>query len=267
MRCLEVRDAGPDSMYFVGTCSHVGESKEIDAAARQRLAYIKAAQTQGLGIKVAFLGGRPVGFAYMMPIETCPWGPIGKDLAVLPCLWVLPEHKGNGVGRGLLAEAAKEAEEQGYRGIVTNAYHHDFWFMPAGFFEASGYTEIARRDEQALMWRTFGDGAEPPRHLRRKFVFKPVKGKVVVDLFYNTFCLTSAVEARRVREVAGEYGDSVTLNEHAADERETLLRYEIPRAIFVNGREIGWGHEAPKDGLRQAISAALKKQGLHHRPH
>jgi predicted N-acetyltransferase YhbS len=263
---LEVRGVGPDTMYFVGTCSHVSESGEIDAVSRKRIAWMKAAEKLGLETRVALLDGKPVGFAYLMPIEICPWGPIGRDLAVLPCLWVSPQHKGNGAGRALMADVEKAAEEKGYSAVVTTGYYHDFWFMPAGFFEALGYSRIARRGEQALLWKVFGPAAEPPRFLRRKFVFKPVKGKVVVDLFYNTFCQTSAVEADRVREVAREYGASVILNEYSADDRETLLRYETPRAIFFNGKEIGWGHEAPKDGLRQAVSEALRKQGLHPRP-
>jgi len=263
---LEVRKVGPDTTYFVGTCSHVGESKEIDAASQRRIAWMKAAEQRGFETRVAFLDGNPVGFAYMMPIEISPWGPIGTGLAVLPCLWVLPEYKGNGAGKALVAEAVKAAEEEGYAGIVTTAYYHDFWFMPAGFFEASGYSRISQREDQALLWKKFDTGAKPPRFLRRKFVFKPVKGGVVVDLFSNTFCLTGAVEAERVREVVKEYGDSVTLNEYSADDRDTLLRYEIPRAIFVNGKEIGWGYEAPRDGVREAISEALKRQGLHPRP-
>jgi GNAT superfamily N-acetyltransferase len=263
---LDVRNVGPDSMYFVGTCSHVGESREIDAACRRRLAWMKAAEQRGLETKVAFLDGEPVGFAYVMPIEISPWGPIGTNLAVLPCMWVLPEHKGNGAGGRLLEEAEKAASDADYGAMVTTAYHHDFWFMPAGFFATRGYTSVTRRGDQALIWKCFHSGAEAPRLLRRKFVFKPVKGRVVVDLFHNTFCLTSAVEAGRVREVVKEYGESVILNEHSADVRETLLRYEIPRAIFVNGKEIGWGYEAPKDGIREAISEALRKQGLHPRP-
>ncbi len=259
---LEVRRVGPESTYFVGTCSHVGESREIDEASRRRIAWMKAAEQQGLQTTVAFLDGQPAGFAYMMPIEISPLGPIGAGVAVLPCLWVLPERKGNGAGTALLAESGRAAEEEGYGGIVTTAHYHDFWFMPAGFFEASGYSRISRREDRALLWRKFEAGAEPPRMLRRKFVFKPVKGKVVVDLFTNTFCLTAALEAERVREVVGEYDDSVVLNEYCADRRETLLRYEIPRGIFVNGREIGWGYEAPKDGIREAISMALRKQGL-----
>jgi GNAT superfamily N-acetyltransferase len=262
MPALEVRRMDPDSEYFVGTCSHVGESGEIDAAAKSRLAWINAAAEKGLMANVACLEGEAVGFAYSVPIEICPWGPIGKGLSVLPCLWVLPHRRGRGVGTALLAAAAEAAREQGCRGLVTIAYYHDFWFMPAGFFEARGYARIVRRDGMALLWNPFGGDAEPPRLLRRKFVFKPLKGRVVIDLFYNTFCLTSALEAGRVREVAAEYGDSVILNEYPADRREILLRYEIPRAIFVNGKEIGWGHEAPREGLREAVSAALRKQGL-----
>ena len=263
---LKVRSVGPDSAYFVGTCSHVGESREIDDACGRRMAWMKAAGQKGFQARVAFLDGKPVGFAYTMPIEISPWGPMGTGLAVLPCLWVLPEYKGNGAGTALLEASAEAAREEGYGGMVTTAYYHDFWFMPARFFEKSGYSPVCRREDQAVLWKTFNGVPEPPRLLMRKFVFRPVRGKVVVDLFCNSFCLTAALEAGRVREVAREYGESVVLNEHCADDRDTLLRYEIPRAIFVNGREIGWGYEAPRDGLREAISGALRKQGLHPRP-
>jgi len=37
-----------------------------------------------------------------------------------------------------------------------------------------------------------------------------------------------------------------------------LLSCGISRAIFVNGQEIGWGYEAPKDGIRKAIEEALE---------
>jgi len=259
MPVLGVRDAGPDSIYFVGTCSHVGESPEIDTASRQRIAWFKVAGQQGLVIKVAFLDGEPVGFIYVMPVEISPWGPIGNDIAVIPCLWVTPAHKGKGVGSALLAEAEETTSGRGYHAISTVAYYHDFWFMPAGFFESNDYSKVAVRGEQALMWKVFNPKARPPRFLRRKFVFEPVESRVVVDLFYNTFCQTSVIEAARVREVAAEYGGEVILNEYPADDRQVLLRYEIPRAIFVNGKEIGWGYEAPKDGIRKAISEALRR--------
>ena len=135
---LKVCRAGPESAYFVGTCSHVGESREIDDAAGRRIAWMKGAEQRGLQTRVAFLDGQPAGFAYLMPIEISPWGPMGADLAVLPCIWVLPECRGNGAGTALIEESARAARDEGYGGIVTTAYYHDFWFMPAAFFEREG---------------------------------------------------------------------------------------------------------------------------------
>ena len=82
----------------------------------------------------------------------------------------------------------------------------------------------------------------------------------MVDLFWHTFCETADIEAQRVREVAAEFGDSVVLNEHCADDREILLRHQRPRGIFINGKEIGWGYEAPKEGVRKAIAKALDQR-------
>ena len=86
--------------------------------------------------------------------------------------------------------------------------------------------------------------------------------RVSVDLFYNDFCGTSGIEADRVRRIAGEYGNRVRLREYRAEDREVLERYQIPRALFVEGREIGWGYEAPEDGIREAIDTALEARGL-----
>ena len=35
-----------------------------------------------------------------------------------------------------------------------------------------------------------------------------------------------------------------------------LRKYEILRAILVNGKEIGWGYEAPRGGIKKAIEEA-----------
>ena len=99
---------------------------------------------------------------------------------------------------------------------------------------------------------------ESPQLLKPNFRFKPIAGKVVVDLFWNTFCPTSDIETQRVPEVAVEFSESVVVHEYCADERSILSRYQIPRGIFINGKEIWWGYEAPKEGIREAISKALK---------
>jgi GNAT superfamily N-acetyltransferase len=243
--------------YFVSTCTHVNESAEIDASSRRRLSWFKKMYGRGLRIKIATMNGEPAGFIYVMPVEVCPWGPLGRDLAVFPCLVAHSKVKGQGIGRALVAAAEAEAERQGKKGLVTYGYYHDFWFMPAPYFEKLGFEVAARRGDEAILWKVFDSSAEPPSFLGKKHRLEPIPGKVIVDLFFNTFSLTSDVEAERVREVAAEFGDAITLREYDAGDREVRERHGRSRGIFVNGEEIFWGHEAPREGIRDAISQAL----------
>lgn len=271
MSAMEIREMDETTEYFVGTCSHVNETKEADACGERRIAWFREMHQKGLRVKVALLHDKPVGFLYVMPIEVCPWGPLGKDLAVIPCLYVLEEAKGKGAASSLIAQAEKEARRQGKKGIVTIGYYHDFWFMPARFFERCEFSAVGEAREvtsegekdylrnETILWKIFDQSAEPPRFLKPDYRFTPVPDKVVVDLFWNAFCATSDAEAQRVREVAEEFGDSVVLKEYPAHDPAVLSRYQLPRGIFVNGKRIGWGYEAPKDGIREAISQALSK--------
>ncbi len=257
---LEIRDMQPEDEYFVSTCSHVGESKEIDACAARRRELFQDLSTRGGLFKVARIDGRHVGFAYGLPIDEASWGPLGQDLFVIPCLYVTNERGRHGAGRSLIEAIERDAQEAGHAGITITAYRDipgAEWFMPAAYFERLGYRSVDERGVETLLWKAFHDSATPPHFLQPHFVFEPVEGKVAVDLFWNGFCQTSGIEAQRVREVCAEFGDRVILREFNAEDRATLLRYQIPRAIYVNGTEIGWGYEAPKDGIRAAIEKAL----------
>jgi predicted adenylyl cyclase CyaB len=257
MPSIVVRDMDPKTEYYVSACTHVDESAETDAAAAGRLSFLKENYDGGVRAKVALEDGRPLGFLFVMPIELCPWGPLGADLACVPCLFVTPDETGKGAGAALLEAAEEEARQQGMKGMVLQAYYWDFWFMPASYFEKHGYQEAARKGDYGILWKAFDTSAEPPRFLEPSYEFRPIEAKVVVDLFWNEFCLTSGVEAARVRDVASEFGDAVVLNEYKAEDRETFVEHQISRAIYVNGKEIGWGYEAPKEGVREAIQAAL----------
>jgi GNAT superfamily N-acetyltransferase len=263
-RIIEVHDMETNDEYFVGTCTHINESEEIDSCGSRRLAWLRARHEKGARVKVAMVDSGPVGFLYAIPIEFCPWGPLGRDLLVIPCL--VSVNKGHGVAKALLDAAQEEARRQGRKGIVTIGYYHDFWFMPASFFEANGFLKCGGAEQgyfdpksrATVLWRPFDERAEAPVLLKPKYEFKPVPGRVGIDLFWNEFCQTSNIEAQRVREVAAEFGDSVALNEYSADDRPLLLRHQIARGIFINGREICWGHEAPRGGIRDAITQALR---------
>lgn len=242
---------------FVASCTHVGETEEWDSSCQRRIPWLREMQEQGMRVKVALLDGQHAGFLYLLPIEVAPAGPVGKDLSVIQCLTVRDGLKGQGVGHALIAAAEEEAQRQGRKGIVVTGFYHDFWFMPAPVFEECGFTAATRRENAALLWKTFHDRAQAPTFMERRYCFTPVEGKVVIDLFWSRSCLTTETEAQRVREVTAEFGDAALLREHCADDPAVRAQYGICRAIYIEGEEVGWGYEAPRDGLHEAIRKAM----------
>jgi predicted N-acetyltransferase YhbS len=270
---FEIHDMDDKSQYYVSVCSHCNESDETDLRGKDRLSWLLGMREAGLITKVAMVGGETVGFIHLEPIEISTWGVFGKDLMVIPCLDVNKEWKGKGLGKELVQEAAEEAEDRGAKGLVVLAYSGNFPFMPVDFFLKMGFREMDKRkvisvgesgllDDEVLLVLPFGENYEPPHFYQPKLDFHPVKDMVVVDLFSNPFCLTSITETERVREIVKEFGKTVVLIEHPAEDRNILNESQIPRGIFVNGKEIGWGWAAPKDGIREAISKEIEKGTL-----
>lgn len=259
MQQLTIRDMQSGDEGFVATCSHVNESPEIDAAGISRLAWLREHHAEGVRTKVALLEGKPVGFAHLVPVELSPWGPLGHELAVLPCLFVKFDSQKVGAGAQLVQACEAEARAHPYKALVVPAtyWEDDFWFMPARFFEHLGYVAVQRRGIEALLWKPFAPDAEPPQLLEPKFSFEAVPGKVVITLFWNAFCPTSGIEAQRVRKVAREFGDAAILREYQAENREAFRACQCARAIYINDNRIDWGYEAPEEGIRAAISAAM----------
>lgn len=260
MAKIEIRDMQAEDEVFVGSCTHVKETEEWDAVCAKRIEWFRRAyEEKGLRIKVALVDGQHAGFIYTYPIETSPWGPVGKDLTVITCLDA-EKFKGQGVGRALMQAAEEETKTQGKKGIcVTGYYWEEMWFMPAQFFTKMGYEEVQRKDNAALFFKKFADDARPPGFFESKYKFEPIHGKVVVDLFHTDSCLTTCTEAQRVRKVCAEFGDKVVLNQYNSDDPETLHKNQVFRAIYINGKEIGWGYEAPWEGIREAIEKAVSE--------
>jgi len=246
--------------YYVGTCTHVNENNiEYEDSGPRRISWLKGMEKYGLRVKVALLDGNHAGFLYIMPIEINPWQIHGKNLMMFPCLVSQSRFSHKGVGNELIKAAEEETHRQNRKGLVTIGYFWDFWFMPAEFFIKLGFEVVEKRGEEAILWKQFDKNAEPPQFREEKYEFKPIKGKVIVDLFWNRFCLTSDVEAERVREVVSEFGDEVILNEFSAVDQLVLQQYGISRRIYVSGEAIELGPEIEKSKLREAIGKALIK--------
>ena len=180
----------------------------------------------------------------------------------IQCLAIENEAKSKGVGRRLIAAAEEETQRQGRKAVTVVAFYHDLWCMPAPFFEKCGFEAVRRKDKAAILWKVFDPSAEPPTFPDRHYEFVPAKGRVAIDLFWSRSCLTTDTEAQRAREVAWEFGDSVLLREYCSDDADIRSAHGILRAIFVNGKEVGWGYEAPRDGLREKIREAQQQLGV-----
>ncbi|TFG10866.1 MAG: hypothetical protein EU535_07955 [Promethearchaeota archaeon] len=255
-----VRDMTKTDEYYVGTCTHVNENNvERENSCPRRISWLRSMEKHGLRVKVALLDNNHAGFLYIMPFEICPWPIEGKDLMVFPCLVSQSKFSGHKIGIELIKAAEDEAKSQKRKGIATLAYFWDFWFMPAEYFVKLGFYVAERRGEEAILWKKFTKDVKAPHFPLENYVFKPVKDKVVIDLFWNTFCLTSDVEAERVRDLVSEFGESVVLNEYSATDQEVYRQYGIERRIYVNGDMVELGAEIEKDELRQLIKTELDK--------
>jgi GNAT superfamily N-acetyltransferase len=257
MSPVQIRDMQPEDLNYVATCTHVGERDETTASGQRRAEWIRQMQPHGLCVKMAIVDGQRAGFSLALPIERSARGLCGHDLMLIPCLFVEPDRQRRGAGRALIEAAQAEARARQRKGIAVAAFDHDFWFMPAAFFRNCGFVEAARSGNLVAMWKRFESDAAPPRLPAWKYTFTPVPGKVAIDLFWSCGCLTIVTEVERVRQVAAEFGDNVVLREFCADDPDVYHRYERSRGIFIDGREIFWGYEAPKEGIRDAIHQAL----------
>ncbi|MFW9998792.1 MAG: hypothetical protein ACFE9Q_04585 [Candidatus Hodarchaeota archaeon] len=253
-----IRDMIKDDEYYVGTCTHVNENNlEREMSCPRRISWLRSMEKDGLRVKVALIDGNHAGFIYVMPIEINPWNIQGKDLMVFPCLVSHSKFTKIGIGKELIKAAEEETKRLDRKGIATFGYFWDFWFMPAQYFVKLGFKVAEKRGEGAILWKQFDLNAEAPTFRKENYNFNPIKGKVVIDLFWNKFCLTSDIEAERVREIALEYGKRVVLNEFSAVDQKILQKYGIERRIYVNGDPMEIGSEVEKSKLREAIDNAL----------
>jgi len=264
MSSIVIRDMQEDDYYFVGTCTHINESAIMDEYAKLRISWLRKGFDDGIRVKVALVDGERRGFLYVMPIEVCPTEPLGTGLMSIPCLAVSFQPSGSGIGRALVGAAEKEAQLQGKKGLATIGYYTAFWFMPGPFFEKCGFSIVDRQGERAIMWKVHDEEPKRPSFFQPNAELPLVPGKVVLDLFWMTFC--GALDKEIVREVFQEFSDTAILREHCVDDRDILLRHQINRGLFVNGNRVEWNYESPKEGIRAAIAQAervsLRQEGL-----
>ncbi len=81
------------------------------------------------------------------------WG----QAAGITMTWVREDHRGTGVGAGLLAAFEREARERG----CTHVFVTSFTFQAPGFYQRLGYEEIFR-------WESVPTSGRDDIHLRKQ---------------------------------------------------------------------------------------------------
>ncbi len=274
---IRVSDVTEDILWYVACCAQVVENTDKDQAAKLHEDWMRKTLTRsGMRAKVALDGDKPIGFLFLLPVERTSWYIAGQELATIQCMNVEEEYRGRGIGEKLLV-AAEETARRHAQGMAVIAYDPSDWFMPASFFRGQGYQEVERRGTSVLMFKPFDESASIPGFVPRQY--RPprlIPGKVIVEAFWSPQCLTTALDIVHVREVCDEFGEDVILREYNAGMPGMRERFGIPRTLYFNGVETGWGyeipaegafdhaeqtwsHEAPKEWLREQITAALRE--------
>ena len=162
MNDLTIRSAAPGDaglvLYFIEALADyeklrddmVATEADLDSALFGAHPYAEAV--------IAELGGIPVGFGlYFYNFSTF----LGRPSLYLEDLFVLPEHRGKGVGRALLAHLAGIAVDKGCRRFEWTVLD---WNEPSiRFYESLG----ARQQDEWLIYRMTGDALEALARERR----------------------------------------------------------------------------------------------------
>lgn len=132
---VTVRTGGPEDAATVHRfiCALAEYEREPDAveATPESLEAQLSAAPPPFDVLIAELGGEPVGFALSFPNFSTWTGQTGTHLEDL---FVLPEARGSGAGRALVAELARRTEERGGARLDWQVLD---WNTPAiGFYES-----------------------------------------------------------------------------------------------------------------------------------
>ncbi len=123
--------------------------------------------SKGLPYLVAEEGGRVLGFAYCQWFKPRP----AYRFSAEDSIYLHPDAAGKGLGKALLAELARQAEDAGIRKLIAvigdsaNAasvgVHRTLGFTPVGVFKSCGW-KFGRWLDIVLMEKSLGEGDSTP---------------------------------------------------------------------------------------------------------
>ncbi len=238
-------------------------SADIREAGDHKERWFKKFRDRGLRVKLALDDrGEVGGMIQYLPIEHSTAQ--GEGLYMIQCIWVHGHKQGRGnfqkkgMGRALLEAAEQDAKGRGAKGMAAWGILLPFW-MKASWFKKHGYRQADRDGMAALLWKPFTEDAKPPKFVKIKKKPGRNPGVVSIAAFKNGWCPAQNLTFERARRAAEEFGPKVVLETIDTSDRATMLEWGISDAIFIDGRQVGFGPPPSYRKIRKMIEARVRK--------
>jgi GNAT superfamily N-acetyltransferase len=190
----------------------------------------------GLRTLVGYEGPRPVGHIEFMPIEHAPRPVAGHNLAFINCIYVTPQARGRGVGRGLLEAAERQVRDRADGMAVLARWSGPA--LPAHFFIESGFQPVGSRQGEALLNKPFRR-ASSPHFLPVRFLPRAAEDRVPVDFFHCPQCPYSGWVLHKLQREGQLDARDIDLRLYDSGDRQTIELWGVSNSVYIDCRPIG----------------------------
>jgi hypothetical protein len=163
------------------------------------------------------------------------------------------------MGKSLLRAAEEDVKALGRKGIVVWGTSLPVW-MRASWYRKQGYTPVDKKGlfGDVLLWKTFADDAQKPKWIKPTKKPEVSKDKVKITCMSGGWCSAMNLSCHRVKEVAGEFGDRVEIEEIDPADRSRYREWGASDMIYIDNKKVGMGPPPSKEKIRRIIEKKLK---------
>jgi hypothetical protein len=104
------------------------------------------------------------------------------------------------------------------------------------------------------MWKSFADGAEPPKWIRQNRRPNTLPGRVKVTCFTNGWCPAQNLVFERAQRAAEETGPRVVFEGIDTSELEVFRDWGISDGLFIDGKEVRTGPPPSYASIQKRIA-------------
>ena len=258
---VKIIDISPETEchYF---CCLEEWSDDIKEAGDTKQKWYHQMRDKGLKVKFAVTDNGIIGgMIQYIPIEYSMFE--GKDLYVVLCIWVhghkqgRGDHRKKGMGNALLKAAEDDCRNLGAKGLVTWGLMIPV-FMRASWFKRHGYRVVDKSGMIRLLWKSFKEEAIPPKFTKPKKSPSKGDGKVNVTVFRNGWCPNMNIAFERARRASAEFPGQTNYQVIETIDKEVFKEWGIFDALYIDGKEMGFGPAPSFRKVRKKIQKRLK---------